>query len=293
MIDIITACAPTVAPETMQWVIRMESNRDPLAININTPDGPMQPPRRPKDAQDAAEILKPYLAMPGYSADVGLMQISSTNFKKFGLTVEQAFDPCVNLTTGAKLLTDAYSAAVKTFGPTPYAFLAALSRYNTGNLQSGFSNGYVARYTRVWGLQANGDHSTPAAAAARKEDTHIPIPDSEDISHAKTQESAGFVDSAIEPTNMTTTVQEPKMANTRIDIPNGDDAGATSGTPIVTDQLADVHTPGVQVEVDEEQIAERGLVPETGLSFAAAWDSNVDTETSVPSLSKEAGGHGK
>ena len=138
---LIVACAINTHPTTVSQVIRVESGGNTLAVNIN---GPIKA-RSANSFNEAVARARLGLAS-GYSVDVGLMQINSANFRRFGLTVESAFDPCKNISAGSTILLENYTAAKASMGPGQPALLSALSRYNTGSPSRGFSNGYVARY---------------------------------------------------------------------------------------------------------------------------------------------------
>lgn len=154
------ACAPNVAPVTLQAIARVESRDNPLALNVNGMR--MQPPAA-RGAREAARIAARYIAH-GYSVDLGLMQVNSLNLAALGITVAQALDPCTNIRAGAAVLTADYVAAVRTLGSGQPALRAALSAYNTGDFYRGFANGYVARYYRPGGVPAltSGGPATPA-----------------------------------------------------------------------------------------------------------------------------------
>jgi type IV secretion system protein VirB1 len=47
-----------------------------------------------------------WLTKKGYEFDAGATQVHSTNFKKYGLTVETAFDACQSIRAGALIPTD-------------------------------------------------------------------------------------------------------------------------------------------------------------------------------------------
>ena len=136
------ACAPNVAPVTLQAVIQVESGGNPLAINVNGIQ--VQPPRA-RDSRDAARIAESYIAR-GYSVDIGLMQVNSRNLLALGTTVERMLEPCANIHAGATILTAGYAEAARARGEGQVALQAALSAYNTGDFYWGFVNGYVARY---------------------------------------------------------------------------------------------------------------------------------------------------
>lgn len=156
MIDLalILACAPAVAPATVQRVIHVESKGDPLAIGVN--GGKLQ--RKPRDAADAAALARAAIGQ-GYSVDLGLMQVNSGNLRGLGYSVEDMFEPCKNLAAGAKVLTNFYVSARARYPDDQSALKAALSAYNTGSYSRGFSNGYVAKY--VTPASYGGDRRLP------------------------------------------------------------------------------------------------------------------------------------
>jgi type IV secretion system protein VirB1 len=136
------ACAPNVAPATLEAVISVESGGNPFAVHIN---GLHQQLPSPRDVKEAAKIAEQYIAR-GYSVDLGLMQVNSRNLSVLGVTIEQVLDPCTNIRSGSKILTADYAEAARTRGEGQLALEAALSAYNTGDFYRGFVNGYVARY---------------------------------------------------------------------------------------------------------------------------------------------------
>ncbi len=141
-VDMMQQSAPNVAPQTIAAIIQVESGGNQYAIGINGPFKRRVCPRSDKEA--AAEAR--YFISKGYSVDLGLMQINSRNLPWLGITIEQAFDPAINIQAGAKILIRGYRGAIKRYGPGQDALKAALSAYNTGNYQQGFKNGYVAKY---------------------------------------------------------------------------------------------------------------------------------------------------
>jgi type IV secretion system protein VirB1 len=146
MLDLILLCAPNVAPVTIQEIIRVESAGNPLAININTRNGVKLRPTI-KITTTAHAIAVTYAAMAlGHTVDMGYMQVNSANLPKLGYTVEDMFDPCKNLTAGARILESAYVQMIPRSPNEQAALRAALSIYNTGNHINGFRNGYVQKY---------------------------------------------------------------------------------------------------------------------------------------------------
>ena len=144
MAAMILACAVNSHPTTVAAVIRVESGGNPFAVNINGPRVLSQP----RTAAEAATVARRGIAQ-GYSVDVGLMQVNSRNFKRLGLTIDTALDPCTNISAGTRILAENYKTAIANGGPGQKALQSALSRYNTGSPTRGFNNGYVARYYRL------------------------------------------------------------------------------------------------------------------------------------------------
>lgn len=134
-------CAPQVAPQTMAAIVRTESAFRPLSIGINR-GGRLA--RQPASVDEAVATAK-WLIGQGYNIDLGLAQINSSNLRRTGLSVEDAFDPCKNLAAGAMILEANYRNASRKYANAQDVLRASLSAYNTGNFRSGFSNGYVSR----------------------------------------------------------------------------------------------------------------------------------------------------
>lgn len=148
MIELIMACAPNVHPTTIQEIIRVESEGNPLAVNINKKQGRRLKVLIPiKTVPDAVAVAKASIQL-GHSVDLGYMQVSSPNLKDLGYTVEDMFDTCKNIAAGAKIFTQFYVAALRVYKNEQKAMIAALSAYNTGSFIDGIENGYVARYVR-------------------------------------------------------------------------------------------------------------------------------------------------
>ena len=134
-------CAPWVAHETMAAIVKTESAFRPLAIGVN---GGAKLARQPENKAEAVATAK-WLIANGYNIDMGLGQVNSSNLRKTGLTVEDAFDACKNIAAAATILHWNYQAASRKVQGEQAALHAALSAYNTGSFTRGFSNGYVQK----------------------------------------------------------------------------------------------------------------------------------------------------
>jgi type IV secretion system protein VirB1 len=166
------ACAPNVAPITLQAIAQVESGGNPLALNIN---GIRVQPSPARDAKEAAKMAESYIAR-GYSVDIGLMQVNSRNLLSLGIAVEQVLDPCTNIRAAATILTTDYAAAARMRGDGQAALQAALSAYNTGDFYRGFANGYVAKYYGPNGVPALTGGVREAAEAKRAAPSPPPNP---------------------------------------------------------------------------------------------------------------------
>jgi type IV secretion system protein VirB1 len=140
-------CSPDVAPYTMQRIVQVESSFNPNAVGVVG----THLERQPRDRQEAIATAR-WLERNGYNYSVGLAQINRTNFAKYGLTLQTAFEPCPNLHAGAQILKDCYGRAAYLRRAEQPALLDALSCYYSGDLKTGYNLGYV--------LRVSGDPST-------------------------------------------------------------------------------------------------------------------------------------
>ena len=139
-------CAPTVAPSTMTAIVQVESAGDPLAIGDNTTRRSYYPRNRSN-----AEALGRRLLEQGHLLDLGIAQIDSMNLPGFGVTVRTIFDPCVNLSVGARILSGDYEVAHQRYGDSQIALRHAIGMYNTGRLDAGES--YIRRVLAAAAIQ--------------------------------------------------------------------------------------------------------------------------------------------
>lgn len=137
-VQLAASCAPSVHVDTLASVARTESKLNTLAIGDNTTHRSYAPATEQEAVATALALLN-----QGHSIDLGLMQINSANLRGLGLSVADTFDACKSMAGGARVLVAGYRPSVGE--DTQPALLRALSRYNTGNDQRGFANGYVQR----------------------------------------------------------------------------------------------------------------------------------------------------
>jgi len=144
-LSLASECASFVAPQTLQAIVKTESNYQPLRIGVN---GGSRLERQPVNREEAI-VTAQWLLDKGYNIDLGLGQVNSSNLNRVGLTVQDAFDPCKNIKAAGTIFYRSYQAALMQY-PEDQAFKAALSAYNTGNFWQGFANGYVQKVLDNW-----------------------------------------------------------------------------------------------------------------------------------------------
>ncbi|WJM79961.1 lytic transglycosylase domain-containing protein [Pectobacterium brasiliense] len=127
-------CAATIHPSTAFDVAKVESSFNPYAVAEIVPKKERKPDsvgvisHQPTSKQAAVNIIK-QVAAKGRRYSVGLMQITSTNFRHYGVTAYDLLAPCTNLSVFERILTDCYQR-----GGT---LKRALSCYYSGNFDTG------------------------------------------------------------------------------------------------------------------------------------------------------------
>ncbi|MEE5177094.1 lytic transglycosylase domain-containing protein [Pseudomonas alliivorans] len=138
LLSLVLACAPFVSSGTMLPLIKHESGGNYWALGVNGQHRFKKP-----DSYETAVNEARRLIAAGASIDMGLAQINNKTMVRLGLTVEQIYDPCINVYAGGVVLTRNYVLASKKYADSQSALQAALSAYNTGDFKRGVSNGYV------------------------------------------------------------------------------------------------------------------------------------------------------
>jgi type IV secretion system protein VirB1 len=141
---LVEQCAPHVSPVTMAAIVRTESGFNPYAIGVVR--GRLV--RQPVSEAEAVATVRA-LSTGGWNFSVGLAQVNRANWAAYGLTEQNAFDPCRNLAAGAAVLEGCFTAArfAQTDGrrDAQAALRAGLSCYVSGNFSTGYRTGYVQR----------------------------------------------------------------------------------------------------------------------------------------------------
>jgi type IV secretion system protein VirB1 len=129
-------CAPQVSPATMAAIVRTESSFNPYAIGVVH----ARLLRQPASLEEATATVRA-LEAGGWDYSVGLAQVNRANWSRYGMSVQNAFDPCLNLAAGAAILQGCYAQARKSRSEVQGALRASLSCYASGD----FATGYVQR----------------------------------------------------------------------------------------------------------------------------------------------------
>ncbi|MEM5295631.1 lytic transglycosylase domain-containing protein [Burkholderia sp. JPY481] len=141
-------CAPQIAPVTMAAIVHTESGFNPYAIGVV--HGRLL--RQPSNAAEAMATVRA-LEATSWNFSVGLAQVNRANWRAYGLTAGNAFEPCRNLAAGAAILQGCFVAARNRQGyadadsqsDLQTALRASLSCYVSGNFSTGYRTGYVQR----------------------------------------------------------------------------------------------------------------------------------------------------
>ena len=136
------ACAPQVHLDTARAIVSVESSFNPYAIGVV--GGALY--RQPRTRAEALATIEA-LQANGWNYSVGLGQINVGNFERLGLTVETAFEPCVNLAAMQTVLAECFDRANGSASKAVHqvALRQALSCYYSGNFDTGFRRGYVRK----------------------------------------------------------------------------------------------------------------------------------------------------
>lgn len=187
---LVSECAPWVAPQTMAAIVKTESQFKPLAININ---GKAKLERQPANKEEAVLTAK-WLIANNYNIDMGLGQVNSANLIKTNLSVDDAFDPCKNLTAAATILQGNYQLASKRISGEQAALHAAISAYNTGSFTKGFNNGYVQKVVANAHLGAVVVAPIPLKSSTANQRSEVQLSEARAKAPKATQAGNGVID---------------------------------------------------------------------------------------------------
>jgi type IV secretion system protein VirB1 len=137
--------------------MRTESQFNPYAIGVV--GGRLE--RQPRNLSEAVATAK-VLEKQGYNFSVGLMQVNKKNFKRYGLTIDTAFQSCENIKAGAAILQDCFERASiqpSRMGQPQAALRDAFSCYYSGNFKTGYDAGYVLKVVTGTGTVRINTHS--------------------------------------------------------------------------------------------------------------------------------------
>jgi type IV secretion system protein VirB1 len=108
-VDLAQSCAPMVQVETLASVVSLESRFQPFAIRINS-GSPLS--AQPASKAEAIEVATSLIAERN-DIQIGLGGLGVEELRKLGLSLSDAFDPCLNLKATATLLDGYYRLALR------------------------------------------------------------------------------------------------------------------------------------------------------------------------------------
>lgn len=162
-------CAPQVSLVTMAAIVRTESGFNPYAVGVV--HGRLA--RQPASLAEAVATAHA-LAAGGWNFSVGLAQVNRSNWPRYGLSEQSAFDPCRNLAAGAAILHGCFELARRARTDTPTnsqsVLYASLSCYASGNFSTGYRTGYVQRV-----VDSAGTLARPTTSVVVPPITPIPV----------------------------------------------------------------------------------------------------------------------
>ena len=133
-------CAPLVNPSTTRALVAVESGFNPHAIGV-VGGALVRQPRNRAEALVTARALQ----AQSWNFSVGLAQINLHSLQRLGMSLETAFDPCLNLAGMQAVLGDCFERTDAHESDRQRALRQALSCYYSGNFVTGFRHGYVRR----------------------------------------------------------------------------------------------------------------------------------------------------
>lgn len=176
--SLVLQCAPLLDPQLATSLVQQESGFNPYAIGMDGTDV-LKP--QPTSLDEAVRVATKLIAR-GENFSIGLSQVHIKNVRSYGLTLEQAFEPCTNLKHGQDILVDFHRAALRAGLTGGDALFAALRGYNSGKINSNISNRYATEILSRLGpgygrgpapVLAHATSSTRAGAAPSPSATSI------------------------------------------------------------------------------------------------------------------------
>ncbi len=140
-----------VPAEVMHHIVHVESGYNPFAIGVVGG----QLVRQPQNLDEAIATAQ-MLETKGYNYSLGVSQVNRSNLAKYGLdTYAKAFDPCLNLSVGSRILNECYYSSGGDWGK-------AFSCYYSGDFVTGFRQGYVQKIFASMNQNVPSDSATAA-----------------------------------------------------------------------------------------------------------------------------------
>lgn len=176
LLSLFLQCAPDVAPETLNAVVKVESAGKPFVV-ANVTDNTSHS----FDDKGRAVAFLNGLTRENKNYSAGLMQINSANFKWLGVSNENIFDSCTNIKAGSKVLQQCWLKAKNTEPDNQKALRNALSCYYSGNFVRGYKKEKTDGRSYVERVESKVEANVNTVVPAIRVDGNNGVGDSEPI----------------------------------------------------------------------------------------------------------------
>lgn len=178
ILSLVLQCAPLLDPQLATSLIQQESGFNPYAIGM---DGKAVLKPQPASLDEALRVAGMLIAR-GEKFSIGLSQVHINNVRSYGLSLKEAFEPCINLQHGQTIFLDFHRAALRAGWTGADAVFATLRGYNSGKINSPISNQYATEILARLGPEyRRGPAPVLAHAASSARSAPAPTPSSTSI----------------------------------------------------------------------------------------------------------------
>ena len=139
--SVLRSCAlrePQLLASAQVGVVEVESGAHPYALHDNNTGRSFYPADYASALALANDLIAADIAIDGRGIDVGLAQIDSHNFSRYGLTAATALQPCRNVAVSSDMLDSTYADELQALRPLAaslreyVALDRTLETYNSG-----------------------------------------------------------------------------------------------------------------------------------------------------------------
>jgi type IV secretion system protein VirB1 len=279
-----------VPAEVMHHIVHVESGYNPFAIGVVGGQLVRQP-----QSLDEAIATAQMLEIKGYNYSLGVSQVNRSNLAKYGLdTYAKAFNPCLNLSAGSRILNECYYSSGGDWGK-------AFSCYYSGDFVTGFRQGYVQKVFASMSQNAQPDSSdavpiplqvspTTSARAVSRADIvsgiHAPTAQQDNAAYRVSLRSTSVLDAVVAPLVGATiaaagSASDPKVAVSPAPVTS------PASPPQTSAPSSDIFVPKVSYVGDQPKSTQNGNEPPA--AHAAAQNSSSQPAGDPTDLRQKGG----